>query len=81
MVGRTARLRVVRNVLLLLPGIAGDLLLHSDLLADSGLHDILGRFNMVYITIIAVLIFNSILTALLSAYEKTDLSKRSVFFL
>ena len=75
MVGRTARLRVVRNVLLLLPGIAGDLLLHSDLLADSGLHDILGRLNMVYITIIAVLIFNSILTALLSAYEKSEKSR------
>ena len=68
------RRKLLRNALLLIPGIAADLILHYGLIKAAHLSDLLPRLTSVYIAVITVLIFNSLLLSFMdidSASEKS----------
>ena len=66
---------LVRNVLLLIPGIAGHFVILSDIVKGEVLKDILGRIDIVYLTIVGVMICNSLLMMFLDYYSHTDKSR------
>jgi len=65
----------VRNVLLLIPGIAGHFVILSDIVKGEMLRDILGRIDIVYLTVVGVMICNSLLMMFLDYYSHTDKSR------
>ena len=65
------RRRILRNVILLVPGIAGDILIHYGLIQNEHLARLLGKFSAV----ILVAIFNSILVGFLDVYSKSEKSR------
>ena len=69
------RRALLRNVLLLIPGIAADLFLHSGLVKAAYLSDMLTRFANVYIAVISVLIFNSLLLSFMDIYSASEKSR------
>ena len=66
---------LVRNILLLIPGIAGHFVIFSDIVKGEMLKDILGRIDIVYLTIVGVMICNSLLMMFLDYYSHTDKSR------
>ena len=66
---------LVRNILLLIPGIAGHFVIFSDIVKGEMLKDILGRIDIVYLTIVGVMICNSLLMIFLDYYSHTDKSR------
>ena len=66
---------LVRNILLLIPGIAGHFVILSDIVKGDVLKDILGRIDIVYLTIVGVMICNSLLMMFLDYYSHTDKSR------
>ena len=66
---------LVRNILLLIPGIAGHFVIISDIVKREMLRDILGRIDTVYLTIVGVMICNSLLMIFLDYYSHTDKSR------
>ena len=66
---------LVRNILLLIPGIAGHFVIFSDIVKGEMLRDILGRIDIVYLTIVGVMICNSLLMMFLNYYSHTDKSR------
>ena len=66
---------LVRNILLLIPGIAGHFVILSDIVKGDVLKDILGRIDIVYLTVVGVMIFNSLLMMFLDYYSHTDKSR------
>jgi len=66
---------LVRNVLLLIPGIAGHFVILSDIVKGEMLRDILGRIDIVYLTVVGVMICNSLLMMFLDYYSHTDKSR------
>ena len=66
---------LVRNILLLIPGIAGHFVIFSDIVKGDVLKDILGRVDIVYLTIVGVMICNSLLMMFLDYYSHTDKSR------
>ena len=66
---------LVRNILLLIPGIAGHFVILSDIVKGEVLKDILGRVDIVYLTIVGVMICNSLLMMFLDYYSHTDKSR------
>ena len=66
---------LVRNVLLLIPGIAGHFVILSDIVKGEVLKDILGRIDIVYLTVVGVMICNSLLMMFLDYYSHTDKSR------
>lgn len=66
---------LVRNVLLLIPGIAGHFVIFSDIVKGEMLRDILGRIDIVYLTIVGVMICNSLMMMFLDYYSHTDKSR------
>ena len=66
---------LVRNILLLIPGIAGHFVILSDIVKGDVLKDILGRVDIVYLTIVGVMICNSLLMMFLDYYSHTDKSR------
>ena len=66
---------LVRNILLLIPGIAGHFVIFSDIVKGEMLRDILGRIDIVYLTIVGVMICNSLLMMFLDYYSHTDKSR------
>ena len=66
---------LVRNILLLIPGIAGHFVILSDIVKGEVLKDILGRIDIVYLTIVGVMICNSLLMMFLDYYSHTDKSR------
>jgi len=66
---------LVRNILLLIPGIAGHFVIISDIVKREMLRDILGRNDTVYLTIVGVMICNSLLMIFLDYYSHTDKSR------
>ena len=66
---------LVRNILLLIPGIAGHFVIFSDIVKGEVLKDILGRIDIVYLTIVGVMICNSLLMMFLDYYSHTDKSR------
>lgn len=69
------RRRILRNVILLVPGIAGDILIHYGMIQNEHLARLLGKFSAAYITVILVAIFNSILVGFLDVYSKSEKSR------
>ena len=72
---KSRRRAILRNVLLLIPGIAADLFLHSGLVKSAYLSDMLTRFANVYIAVISVLIFNSLLLSFMDIYSASEKSR------
>ena len=66
---------LLRNLLLLLPGIAGHFIINSRLIKQLHIQDILNRLDIIYIIIIAAMIFNSVLMIFLELYSHTDKSR------
>ncbi len=66
---------LVKNILLLVPGIAGHFVIFSDIVRGEMLRDILGRVDIVYLTIVGVMICNSLLMIFLDYYSHTDKSR------
>jgi small-conductance mechanosensitive channel len=66
---------LVRNLLLLVPGIAGHFVILSDIVKGDALKDILGRVDIMYLTIVGVMICNSLLMIFLDYYSHTDKSR------
>ena len=66
---------LVRNLLLLIPGIAGHFVILSDIVKGDALKDILGRVDIMYLTIVGAMICNSLLMIFLDYYSHTDKSR------
>lgn len=75
MVSRNRRRKILRNMLLLVPGIAGDILIHSSLISNGWLIKLLEKLDMVYLIGIGILICNSMLMAFLEGYSKSEKSR------
>lgn len=69
------RRKLLRNALLLIPGIAADLILHYGLIKAAHLSDLLTRLTSVYIAVITVLIFNSLLLSFMDVYSASEKSR------
>ena len=72
---RSHRRRFWRNIILLIPGIAGDMRIHYGMIQNEHLAKLLGKFSAVYIVIILVAIFNSLLVGFLDIYSQSEKSK------
>ncbi len=66
---------ILRNILLLIPGVAADFIIHSGIIQKKYLHDLLGKMSVVYLIIIGMLVTNSLLTAFLEIYSKSEKSR------
>ena len=66
------RREILRNILLLIPGIAADLLIHSGIIQKKYLHDLFGKLTVVYLIMIGLLVANSLLTAFREIYSKSE---------
>lgn len=72
---KSRRRAILRNVLLLIPGIAADLILHSGLIRATYLAELCFRLTNVYIAVITVLIFNTLLLVFMDVYSTSEKSK------
>ena len=72
---KSRRRAILRNVLLLIPGVAADLIMHSSLVKMDFLADLFCRLTNVYITAIIVLIFNSLLLSFMDIYSASEKSR------
>ena len=66
------RREILRNILLLIPGIAADFVIHSGIIRKEYLHDLFGKLTVVYLIAIGLLVCNSLLTAFLEIYSKSE---------
>lgn len=66
------RREILRNILLLIPGVAADFVIHTSIIQKKYLHDLLGKLTVVYLIIIGLLVTNSLLTAFLEIYSKSE---------
>lgn len=67
--------KVIRNILLLIPGIAADFVIHSSLIKEEKLRHLLVKLDTVYLIIIGITICNSLLLTFLDIYSKSDRSR------
>ena len=74
-IDKTHRRKILRNILLLIPGIAADFVIHSGLPKSEYLVRLLGKLDLTYLIVISIIIFNSLLTAFLEIYSKSEKSK------
>ena len=74
-INKTHRRKILRNILLLLPGIAADFVIHSSLMKSEYLSRLFAKLDLTYLIIISIIIFNSLLTAFLEVYSKSEKSK------
>lgn len=70
-----SRRGLVRNLVLLAVGVAGHYVIHGGLMRDGILMTILDRMDIVYIVIVTILIFNSLMMIFLEYYSRTDKSR------
>lgn len=70
-----ARRGLVRNLLLLIPGIAGYLLVHEGFVKTDLMKSILGRIDVIYMVIVICMICNSLMMLFLDIYSRTDKSR------
>lgn len=66
---------LVRNLLLLIIGIAGDLVIHSIHIPEKYLEILLSRAVAVYLTVVALMICNSLMLAFLDIYSRSEKNK------
>lgn len=74
-IGKGHRRRIISNLLLLIPGIAADFVIHSNLIKKVYLTELLSKLDEVYLTVIGILICNSLLLAFLDIYSKSEKSR------
>ena len=67
--------KVIRNILLLIPGIAADFVIHSSLIKEEKIEHLLVKLDTVYLIIIGIMICNSLLLTFLDIYSKSDRSR------
>lgn len=70
-----SRRNLIRNILLLIPGIAGHFIIQMGLIHHPTLSTILNRADIIYIVIISLMIFNSLLMLFSDAYSHSDKSR------
>ena len=66
---------MLRNVLLLLPGIASDLILHFGLVHRANLMTLFSKLTWAYVAVVIVLLCNSVLMAMMDVYGHSEKSK------
>ena len=72
---KDTRKGLVRNILLLIPGIAADLVLHFDLVHKAYLLLLLTKLTWAYMAVILIMICNSVLLALMDLYGRSEKSR------
>ena len=72
---KVTRKGLLRNILLLLPGIAADIILHFDLVRRADLLSLFNRLTWAYISVVLVMVSNSVLLALMDIYGRSEKSK------
>ena len=72
---KVTRRGLLRNILLLIPGIAADLVLHFGLVHRVNLLSLFTKFTWAYIAVILIMICNSVLLALMDVYGRSEKSK------
>ena len=60
-ISKSRRRKILRNILLLLPGIAADFVIHSRLVKSEYLSRLFSKLDMTYLIVISIVIFNSLL--------------------
>ena len=70
-----ARRGLLRNILLLIPGIAGHFIIHSGTIRNHILETILDRTDIIYMIVIVIMVLNSLLMIFLDVYSHTDKSR------
>ena len=72
---KVTRKGLLRNILLLLPGIAADIILHFDLVRRADLLSLFNRLTWAYISVVLVMVSNSVLLALMDIYGSSEKSR------
>lgn len=72
---RSRRRSLLRNILLLVPGIAADMIIRSGMLQHIYMADIFGKVTLAYITVVLTFICNSILLAFMDVYSNSEKSR------
>ena len=72
---KDTRKDLLRNLLLLVPGIAADLILHFDLVHRADLLALFTKLTWAYIAVILIMICNSVLLALMDIYGRSEKSR------
>ena len=73
--GKGTRRALLRNILLLVPGIGADLVLHFGLVHKANLFALLDKLTWAYISVVVILIANSLLNAMMDIYGRSEKSK------
>ena len=74
-IGKSRRRALLRNVLLLLPGIGADIVLHFGIIHNENLAGLLHKLTWAYLMIVLIMIINSFLLALMDVYSRSEKSK------
>ena len=74
-ISKDTRRGLLRNILLLVPGIGTDLILHFGLVHKANLVALFDKLTWAYTSAIVILIFNSLLKALMDIYGRSEKSK------
>ena len=72
---KDTRRGLLRNILLLIPGIAADLVLHFYLVHRAALLALFTKLTWAYIAVILIMICNSVLLALMDIYGRSEKSR------
>lgn len=72
---RGRRKALLRNIFLIVPGIAADLILHYDPLHNERLANLFSKLIWTYLAIIAILICNSLLLSVMDVYSNSEKSR------
>ena len=74
-ISKTSKRKLIRNFLLLLPGIAADFIIHSSLMKNDYLIRLFSKLDMVYLIVIGILICNTVLLTFLEVYNESEKSR------
>lgn len=74
-VSKGQKIKILRNILLLIPGIAAEFIIHSSLIENTKYLHLLIKLDSAYIVAIAILIGNSMLVAFMEVYNKSEKSR------
>ena len=69
------RRALLRNILLLVPGVGADLILHYGLVHKANLVILLDKVTWAYISVVVIMILNTLLNALMDIYGHSEKSK------
>lgn len=69
------RIALIRNILLLVPGIAADIIIHADVFKGAVLNTLLNKFIQAYLVLVIILISNALLLAFMDIYSKSEKSR------